>query len=408
MSIGSHQVSFLLFWLPFAAAFLLYTVAVYWERRTEQVSSLSNRGLLTVILAGALLFRITLLFSPPTLSDDLYRYVWDGKMQNAGINPYIYPPNAPEIASFRDEFYPGINNKPISTIYPPVTELSFRLVDAIWHSPYAMKTFFTLCDLGVLALLLALLRQSNLPESRVLIYAWNPLVLVEVAGTGHSDPLAVVFLLAALLAIVKRKPAGAIILLALSFVAKFFSVVLIPSFYQSIRRVRLFFLFPLFILLFYLPYATAGKQLFHGLLVYGDKWRFNDSLFTLSLYLTGSLEYSKVFIGALFLLTVLIRFVQPPDPIKTAYVLIGAYLLLTPTFQPWYMVWIIPFLCLFPNPAWILLSGLVMASYHVLILFAQIGVWKEAEWIRLVQFLPFYCLLLWGLTRKHLQGHSAL
>ena len=67
MSIGSHQVSFLLFWLPFAAAFLLYTVAVYWERRTEQVSSLSNRGLLTVILAGALLFRITLLFSPPTL-----------------------------------------------------------------------------------------------------------------------------------------------------------------------------------------------------------------------------------------------------------------------------------------------------------------------------------------------------
>ena len=404
MSIGGRQVSLLLFWLPFAAAFLLYTVAVYWEHRAEQVSSTSNRGLLTVILLGSILFRLTLLFSPPSLSDDLYRYVWDGRMQNAGINPYLYSPNASEIASFRDEFYPGINNKPISTIYPPLTEFAFWLVDALWHSPYAMKVFFTLCDLGIVALVLGLLRYLRLPESRVLIYAWNPLILVEVAGSGHSDPLAVVLLLMALLAVVKRKPAGAIILLALSFVAKFFSVVLIPAFYQSIRRVRPFFLFPLLILLFYLPYATAGKQLFHGLLVYSDKWRFNDSLFTLFLYLTGSLSYSKALIGSLFLLAVLIRIFQPPDPIKTAFVLIGAYLLLTPTFQPWYMVWIIPFLCLFPNPAWILLSGLVMASYHVLILFAQVGIWKEAEWIRLVQFLPFYGLLLWGLARKYLVG----
>lgn len=404
MSIGSSRVSFLLVWLPFAAAYLLYAVAVYWEHRAERASSVTNRGLLTVILVGAILFRLTLLFSPPSLSDDLYRYVWDGRMQNAGINPYVYPPNAPEIASLRDKYYDGVNNKPISTIYPPLTEMAFRFVDVLWHSPYAMKVFFALCGLGILWLVFGLLRQLNLPKSRVLIYAWNPLVLVEVAGSGHSDPLAAVLLLAALLAVVKRKPAGAMILLALSFVAKFFSVVLIPVFFQSIRRIRLLFLFPLVVVFFYLPYATAGKQLFHGLLVYSDKWRFNDSLFTLFLYLTGSLAYSKVLIGVLFLLIILIRYVQPPDPIKTAYVLIGAYLLLTPTFQPWYMAWIIPFLCLFPNPAWILLSGLVMASYHVLILFAQVGIWKEAEWIRLVQFLPFYGLLLWGLARKHPVG----
>jgi hypothetical protein len=394
ITLAGQPVRFLLFWAPFAAAFLLYLAAVWWVRRYDGRPDDGDRLLMAVILGGAVLFRITLLFSPPTLSDDIFRYVWDGKMQNLGINPYLYPPDAPEIAHLRDAYHPGINNKSISTIYPPFMQMVFRGVDRLWHSPYAMKTFFTGCDLGVMALVMGMLRHYRLPGVRVLIYAWNPLVLVETAGSGHNDPLALALMLAALLAALHQKPTRAMVCLTLSFLAKIFAVVLLPLFYRLIRRIRPFLLFPALVLAFYLPYAGAGSQLFNGLLVYGDKWRFNDSLFSIVLYMTGSLEHAKLLIGAAFLLVTFVLFRLPPEPMKTAYTLTGAYLLLTPTLQPWYVVWIVPFLCLFPNRAWLLLTGLVAVSYHVLIQFVQTGLWKEAEWVRYVQYLPFYALLL--------------
>jgi len=382
-----------MFWIPYAAAFLAYAVAVY-ETRSKETQQSDPARFLVLMLSAAILFRITLLFSPPTLSDDIYRYVWDGRMQQMGINPYVHAPDSPALASFRDIFHASINNRHISTIYPPLTQMAFWLTDRIWHSPYAMKIFFTLCDIGVVGVVLGMLRRRGLPLTRALIYAWNPLVLVEAAGSGHSDPLAVGLMLAALLALLHGHPVGAPILLALSFTAKFFSVVLLPAFYRHTHRIRSLLWFPVVIVLCYLPYADAGDRLFHGLLVYGDKWRFNDSVFTVLLYMTGSLEYSKAVIGVVFVSVMAFRFFQQPDAVKTAYVLVGAYLILTPTFQPWYMLWIVPLLCVFPNRAWLLLSGLCMASYHVLVLFAQTGLWKENEWIRLVQFVPFYALLI--------------
>lgn len=384
--------SLLLFWLPFAAAFFIYVVGVYQSYGHE--SRPSDRRLLGIILGIAVICRLTLLFSPPTLSDDIFRYVWDGKMQNQGINPYLYPPEAPEIAPLRDEFHPRINNKHISTIYPPLTEMMFRLVDTIWHHPAVMKIFFTLCDLWIIVLILRMLRDRQLPSYRVLIYAWNPLVMIEFAGTGHNDTLALSLMLAALIAVTSRKTVSAMVYISLSFLSKFFAVVLLPEFYRVVRSIKPFWLIPAIIIVFYLPYIDAGSQLFHGLMVYGDKWRFNDSIFSMMVYMTGSLDYAKAIIAILFAGIILIRFVLPPAPYKTAYIIVGAYLLLTPTLQPWYMVWVIPFLCIFPNRAWILLTGLAPISYHVAIQFIQTGIWSETTWIRYVQYIPFYSLLI--------------
>ena len=227
--------------------------------------------------------------------------------------------------------------------------------------------------------------------------------MVEFAGSGHNDTLALALMLAALVAVTARKPLSAVTWLALSFLAKFFAVVLIPAFYRIIRRIKPFWLIPLIILVFYLPYIDAGKQLFHGLMVYGDKWRFNDSIFSILVYMTGSLDYAKLLIALLFSSVVLVCFIRSDDPVKSAYWIIGAYLLLTPTLQPWYLVWIIPFLCLYPNRAWILLTGLVPMSYHVVIQFVQTGLWSEAAWIRYVQFIPFYVLLIIEAVREKFQ-----
>ncbi|MBI4553088.1 MAG: hypothetical protein HY710_12560 [Candidatus Latescibacteria bacterium] len=347
-----------------------------------------------VILVFAVLFRVTLLFSPPTLSDDLYRYVWDGRTQNHGINPYRYPPNAPELAGLRDAYYPGINNKPIPTVYPPLMEIVFRGVDRIAHTPMAMKVVFVLCDLGVIVLLGLLLRTHHLPIVRMVIYAWNPLVLVEVAGSGHNDPLAVGLMLAALLALTAGRPILSVVSLALSVVSKLFAVVLLPSVARAMPRKRALLLFPVVVGLLYLPYLDAGRHLTTGLFVYGNKWRFNDSLFTLALSVTGDLTLAKVIVGVFFLGVVITRLRGPESPVRTAYVLIGAYLILTPTVQSWYLLWLLPFLCFFPNRAWLLLSGLIMLSYHVLIQFTRTGLWREALWVRYVEYIPFYALLM--------------
>lgn len=380
----------LLFWIPFATAFILYTVAVVHLVRADAPP---GRNTLWFILAAAIFCRVVLQFSPPTLSDDIYRYLWDARMQFQGINPYSYAPDNDEIAHLRDEYHEGINNKDVPTVYPPMMQAAFMGAAYLWYRPASMKLLFTLCDVGVIILTILMLRRRNLPRERVLIYAWNPLVLVEIAGSGHNDSLPVFLMLAALLALDGLRPAQAVVWLALSMLAKWFTAMLVPIFYKKIRRVWPFWLLPFLLLAGYLPYLGAGPDLFSGLLVYGDKWRFNDSLFSVFFYLTDSLNASKI-IAALLFAALVAYCASITDPFRSAFVLLGGFLVLTPTVQPWYLVWIIPFLCLYPNPAWILLSGLAALSYHVVIGFVLTGNWQEETWVRYVQYVPFYGLLI--------------
>ena len=392
----------LLFWGPFAAAFIVYAIAVVYQVRS---SAPTDRWLLWLVLAVAILCRVILLISPPSLSDDIYRYLWDARIQFQGINPYVYAPDSEDIAHLRDDYHSGINNKDVPTIYPPLMQTVFAIAAYLWYSPTSMKILFTLCDVGVILLVMLLLRQRNLPEERVLIYAWNPLVLVEIAGSGHNDSLVVALMLAALLAVDGRRPTLAVAWLSLSILAKWFTVMLVPAFFRKFRSLNPFWLLPVLVFAFYLPYLDAGPGLFSGLLVYSDKWRFNDSVFSILFYLTDSLNVSKAIVAAIFAGLVAFCTVRISDPVRSAYILLGAYLVLTPTVQPWYLIWIIPFLCLYPNPAWILLSGLTALSYHVVVGLVLTETWCEETWVRYVQYVPFYGLLiahaLWSRTRRN-------
>ena len=381
----------LLFWVPFAAAFIVYAVATICQVRS---GAPPDRRLFWFILAVAVLCRVILQFSPPTLSDDIYRYLWDARMQFHGVNPYVYAPDSEEAAHLRDEYHAGVNNKDVPTVYPPLMQAVFAAAAYLWYSPASMKLLFTLCDLGVILLAVLMLRRRSLPEERVLIYAWNPLVLVEIAGSGHNDSLPVALMLAALLAVDGLRPVRAVAWLSLSMLAKWFTVMLVPAFFRRVGSIRPFWLLPVLLLAFYLPYMDAGPRLFSGLLVYGDKWRFNDSVFSIIFFLTDSLNVSKIIVAALFAGLAAFCAVRITDPFRSAFVLLGGYLVLTPTVQPWYLVWIIPFLCLYPNPAWILLSGLAALSYHVLIGFVLTECWHEETWVRFVQYVPFYGLLI--------------
>ncbi len=144
---------------------------------------------LAVIVTIAVAMRLVLLPVTPHLSTDAYRYVWDGRVQAAGINPYRHIPTDPALEALRDEaIFPNINRADYApTIYPPAAQMLFQAVARVSDSLLAMRLAFVLCEVVIVAVLLSLLRRIGQPPARVLAYAWHPLAVWEIAGSGHLD-----------------------------------------------------------------------------------------------------------------------------------------------------------------------------------------------------------------------------
>ncbi|MFQ5606135.1 MAG: glycosyltransferase 87 family protein, partial [bacterium] len=253
-------------------------------RRKLAEDKISSKELITVGLVFGVIFRLTLLFSAPSLSDDIYRYIWDGKVASQGINPYHYAPNAHELEPLRDtSIYPRINHKEISTIYPPVNQLVFWGLYKFDPSVLGFKAAFLGFDILTIVVLLLILKQLKINLNQALIYVWNPLIIVEIAGSGHADIIGILLLTLALWFLITNRPLRSNFTLVLSFLTKFISILFLPFFAMRKRENKFAFilLFIVFVTLLYLPYADAGKHLFSGLFVYADKWQANSSIFSL-------------------------------------------------------------------------------------------------------------------------------
>ncbi len=236
-----------------AAQGVVYFVAAFWvaSRRPAR---------LPLILVFAALLRLPLLASPPYLSDDVYRYVWDGRVQAAGINPYRYVPAAPELAALRDdEIYPRINRRDYApTIYPPLAQLHFLATTRVSESVAWMKASMVAWEALAIALLVALLRRAGQPDVLVLLYAWHPLPIWEFAGSGHVDAAAIACMLAALLARAQRRTALAGVALGVAVLFKLYPLVLLPALWRRCDW-RMPAALASTIVAGYLPYSGAGR-----------------------------------------------------------------------------------------------------------------------------------------------------
>ena len=202
------------------------------------------------------------------------------------------------------------------------------------------------------------------------------------------------FLLLALDSLERGREGGAAAALALSFLGKLFAVALVPIFARRVRPLRIALFFGV-VVLGYLPFIDAGAGLWGGTEAYGRNWRFNDSLFALVSIAAGSPRLARLLVMAAFLGLVIRRTLSQGDPLDSAFWLTGAFVLLSPTVHPWYLLWVAPFLCFRSGTAWIVLCASVTLSYGVLIEYRILGTWQEATWVRLCVYVPFYLLLLW-------------
>ncbi len=343
---------------------------------------------LIVILGGALVFRLLLLPLPPSLSEDVYRYQWEARVERAGFNPYRVFPAMPTLAPFEDPEHPLATGRTSPTVYPPLTELVFSRIETI----AGFKRLFTALDLASLALLLVLLVAQNKPKGRILIYAWNPTVIVAFALSGHNDSLAIALLVAANLLIISHRPVLSIAALALSFLAKFFSGVLLPVFLQRTRW-RYAGIFAAVAFLGYLPYLPARLDLFAGLGNYAAGWEGNDSLFRLIRHAQHS-KAQAVLVAAVLVLGMMGYALRKRlEPLQASAVLIAGILLLSPNAFPWYFTWFVPFLCFFPSAPLLLMSVLAVLGYAPVVAYAAGLPYRDSPLILSLEYGPV-CLWL--------------
>jgi alpha-1,6-mannosyltransferase len=398
----------------FALLSLLYLGAVGLVLKCRPTPS-QFTGVFFAIMAFAVIFRLLLVVeAPAALSGDMYRFIWDGRVQQVGTNPYRYPPADEALQNLRDtRIYPHINRKTARTIYPAGAQLFFRAVVAlVGDSVTGFKSALVACDLAALAVMVALLRVHGVDPNRVLIYAWNPLVVFEIAYSGHLEAITVLFMVAAFFLTARRRKLAGTVLLALASAIKLYPGLLLPSILGRAERIKGPIIFAVAFGLLYLPYMDVGGKLMGFLPIYlkNPYESFNLGLKTLMLHFFPGLDYyrlSLVLLAGLLAVALVVLFKEKnhTQALFYGYVLTGWLLILMPAaLHPWYVILIIPFLTVYPHPAWLIFSCTVALSY-----------WKYVTprgimptWVLLSEYLPLAALLAAGWAYRRLSGGSVV
>ncbi|HQT38590.1 MAG TPA: hypothetical protein PK231_04125 [Acidocella sp.] len=330
---------------------------------------------LVFILGTAMILRLMVVGTQPFLSTDIYRYIWDGWVQAAGINPYQFIPDDPHLAFLRDAaVFPHINRASYApTIYPPAAQICFFIADALvklLHLPPVLGMKFAILGFEAAAMgaMLLVLDAASLPRSRILIYAWNPVSLWEFAGSGHVDAITLCAIAFAMLAASRARHGIAGALLGVAVLTKFLPIILAPALWR-----RWDWKFPtallVTMLVLYLPYLSVGWSVFGFLGGYTAQEGIDSGhgvyvLDLIALVTPVSPLAAKLYLAALALLLAATGLIivwrqrlLPPGPaltrqIATAALLLGCLLMagLGPHY-PWYYPFLLLPACVVPAPA---------------------------------------------------------
>ena len=364
------------------------------------------------LIFWAVVFRLCGLIGGPFYEDDFYRYLWDGYLFATAGTPYGAAPED----FFIDQTVPmalqvaldEINHPELPTIYGPTTQFVFLL--GYWLHPGGIATLQSLLiavDLATLALLLRLA-----PARNVLLYAWCPLVIKEVAFTAHPDGLGVCLLLAAIVLGQRQHWRRAAICLGLAVGAKVFALVLVPL--VLIRaKIRHWVWFAGTLALVYAPFLVTGETELDSLLVFAREWEFNAAVFgllTVALPATAA-KFVLAAVGGAFWVWYYRRHLASATDVPRGDWIYGALLAVAPVINAWYLLWLLPFAVVFPSTwAWTASVAVLAGAYitgltlddHAMQLYGQ------PLWIRLLEFGVILAALAWDVfRRRRLAGASS-
>mgnify|MGYP006080482621 CR=1 FL=1 len=353
------------------------------------------------LLIGALLVRVAFLFTDPLLSDDLFRYLWEGNIQMNGFNPFVHSPDSDQLIHLRDHVWSQVGHKEVSTIYPPGSLAMFRMFAATTYSPFIVKLTAASADLLTVMIIYLGTRKRGLAATA--IWALHPLPILESAQNGHIEATAVMLTAACLYLIQRGDLAKAWAIAVAGAMVKILPIaLLIPiSRRQKLSRSALaIFLTIIAVAISLVPWMDPS--LLRGFNRYYEAWSFNSSGFNILLLLSGDQGVARIIgvaIGALILIPVALR----KTSAATFLLYVSAALIaLSPVVHPWYILWaLLPALWVGAWP-WAVLATTSLWSYHVLGTYDPISAtWTEAWWIPAIEYtVPLIATIVWLRLRR--------
>ena len=358
--------------------------ALVWVLCLRQHASV---GLVLAVAAGT---RVPFLFSD-FFTDDLFRYVWEGRVQLAGFSPYVHAPADPALAYLRDASHARINHPEFTSIYPPFAQLLFAGATGLGLAAEGLRNLILLVDIAVVGVVVSWLRSTGRPAGWAIVYAWCPVVVAS-AGSGHVDPLMLLFLAGALRAWDVERFRTAALLLGAAILAKTSAVLLVP--WLVVRRPRAGLVVLGVLALGYYPHASSG--LFDSLYAFGTDFAFNGSLFRVFEWLAPGAAHGIV--ATLLVSWVALVTLTQPRIADAAVLLFAGLLLLSPTVHYWYLTWFLvalpavgPRRWTLPLVVWTVSCALSSETYRAH--FAGAG-WAEHYPLTWIEYgLPLLCAI---------------
>jgi alpha-1,6-mannosyltransferase len=369
------------FIIPLAVAGVAYLLAIRELFSTPKFP----RRVIFIGLLLAVLWQIPFLLVAPGTDDDVHRYLWDGRVQRLGYNPYAVVPNDPALAGLHTPETRTLNNPDVPSPYPAGAQLFFRGVTAIHESIFALKVAFVVCDLAIVLVLLDILRFSGEGAHWVLAYAWNPLLATEVAGSGHIDIVGVLLLVVSAAALGRRWRTVAAVAFGLAVAVKLFPIVLLPLYWKRVRaRDAALALFAVGLL--YAPFLNHGWIPIGSLGTYVQRFRFNDPVFAT----LERVAAPQVVVGLAVLVGFLIAFwlrnkTSASSSDAFAWPMAATFLC-APVVYPWYLLWLLPFVRSSSTVPLIVWTVSIIPTYYVWHLRTLGRPWLVPWWIMLLEY----------------------
>jgi alpha-1,6-mannosyltransferase len=343
------------------------------------------KRVIVIGLALSAVWQFLFLLRPPGSDDDIHRYLWDGRVQRLGYNPYILVPSDPALSRLHTPETRTLNNPDVPSPYPAGAQLFFRAVTAIHESVFVLKVAFVLCNLAIVLLLLDVLRSSRQAAHWVLAFAWNPLLATEVAGSGHVDIVGALLLVVSVAALGRRLRAVAALAFGLAVGVKFLPIVLVPLYWRRLRTRDALLAASVFVGL-YLPFLERGRIPLGSLGAYVQSFRFNGPLFAmlervLAPQLIVALAALAGSVTAIWLRS------KSGESSSDAFAWpMATSFLFAPVVYPWYLLWLLPFLRSASTLPMIIWTVSIIPTYYVWHLRTLGRPWLVPGWIMLLEY----------------------
>ncbi len=393
-----------LYMVIYSLAFVFFFIAylILSKKQSDRITNNFNKlenlfnikpALLFIIIFG-LLFRITLIPTHPSTSDDVYRYIWEGKIIYNGYNPFEIAPGDPRLNYLHDKDLPKLVSYPhMTTIYPSAAQAVFVLGYIIsGESDLGLKIIYLFAELLTFIFLIKILRLRKQNENLVILYAWLPLPIMEFFINSHIDVVGISFFIIFTYFILKNKYLLSILPFALSVLTKLYPLIVFPLLIKKIgwkKTLNFGVILTAICLVLLYPFFPSNRPINASLFTYLKSWSFNGSVYSFLYGILRNGYLAREISLLLFIFSVVIISIKYKDFLKGIYAVWISFFVFAATVYPWYLGWLAAV-----NP--------FFGFYSVLSLFFTVNfsnisplgeVWKEHTWVFLIEYIPFYFFL---------------